>query len=186
MYSEILPESLPKVIGIAGPARSGKDTLAHRLCVSGGYFPMRFAGPIKQALAVMFGWDGDYLEGIRKEAVDPFFGFSPRVAMQTLGTEWGRNLDKDLWVKVMEKQVQTSMHPRIVIPDVRFENEASFIRDRGVLVHVYRGDREKVNFHISESRLHVHIGDFIFHNEKGLGEVRQYATHLLDHLSRRS
>lgn len=57
---------------------------------------------------------------------------SPRKSFQVVGTEYGREqLDTDIWLK-------TAPSGKIVIADVRFENEANYIRHNGLLVHIKR------------------------------------------------
>jgi hypothetical protein len=61
--------------------------------------------------------------------------------MQTLGTEWGRQMiGEDLWLRAMATHLDecASENDRIVISDVRFANEAEFIRSRGTLWHLIR------------------------------------------------
>lgn len=53
---------------------------------------------------------------------------SPRKFMQLFGTEFGRNIDGDLWVRMVENKYETC-----VISDVRFWNEL-FICDAVVLI----------------------------------------------------
>ena len=98
--------SEPKLVGIHGPLNGGKDTAANYLHAK---YPDKFgryafAQPIKQAAQVMFGFTKEQLEDrVLKETVDPFWEFTPRKAMQLLGTEYGRDmLRKDLWIKRAE------------------------------------------------------------------------------------
>jgi hypothetical protein len=67
---------------------------------------------------------------------------TPRLALQTLGTEWGRTLCKDLWVTSTLNYIRNHSHAsnNWVIPDVRFRNEVQGIQDAGgVVVRVKRG-----------------------------------------------
>ena len=57
---------------------------------------------------------------------------TPRLILQSLGTEFGRSIDKYVWVEHLSRTVLT--HNRdafIVVPDVRFENEVRFLRRHG-------------------------------------------------------
>lgn len=49
---------------------------------------------------------------------------SPRQAFQLFGTDWGRSVDDEIWLKIAPK-VNT------IITDVRFDNEAEYFRVRG-------------------------------------------------------
>lgn len=126
-----------------------------------------FADPIKDALNSMFGWRREFWldrewkersipdleyqlaadDGVPANAIGEYRGNSPRRLAQTLGTEWGRGtVHPDIWLiiaKVKLKRFKEAPHvsPKIfMIADVRFENEAAWIRQEGgILVEVVRG-----------------------------------------------
>lgn len=76
-------------------------------------------------------------------------GHTPRYAMQTIGTEWGRGIIGDsLWVNAWRSTLPKG---NIVVDDVRFENEADAVRELGgVVVRIVRGDTISVGDHESE------------------------------------
>lgn len=132
-----------KLIGIHGPLNGGKDTAANYLQAK---FPdmlgrYAFAQPIKQACGVLFGFTKDQLEDrVLKEEVDKFWGFSPRKAMQLLGTEYGRDmLRKDVWIRrgEMEYLKNLKLGKGTVITDVRFPNEAEWLRTMPNSIIIY-------------------------------------------------
>jgi hypothetical protein len=98
----------------------------------------------------MFGWPRDLLEGDTeasrqwREQPDPFWSekmgkqFTPRLALQLLGTEAGRDVfHKDIWVNSLLKRAGDK---DVVITDVRFKNELKFIqKNDGIVVRVKRG-----------------------------------------------
>lgn len=114
------------LIGLAGKAGSGKDTAGTYLRTQYGFQSYAFAQPLKIGLAAM-----GFAEPKRdeKELPIPGFDFSWRQAAQKLGTEWGRELDPDIWLKLAEYKMRTV--PWLAITDVRFENEAASIRKHG-------------------------------------------------------
>lgn len=138
------------IIGLTGKARSGKDTAAAQL-VKGGFEHYWFSKPMKDACKSIFGWSDAHLYGDLKEVVDKRFGCSPRQALQTLGTEWGRDcIGEDLWIDIAKIKMQSAQD--IVISDVRFDNEAMAILDMGgCIVEIVRDDIKQVNLHSSES-----------------------------------
>ena len=117
-----------------------------------GFEKESFANSVKDAVSVIFGWDRKLLEGDTnfsrewRELPDPYwsakFGksFSPRYALQLMGTEAGRNVfDENLWVYSLEKRCKPSVN--YVIADVRFTNEIDMIRKSGgKIVWVRRGN----------------------------------------------
>lgn len=148
-----------KIIGIAGKARSGKDTVAERLVQGHGFVRMAFADPLKEAARCIFGLSDAQLYGDLKETNDAFWGKTPRRIMQLLGTDAVRkNIDDDVWIKATQRRIETEMAERdtigIVIPDVRFPNEADAIRAWGGDVwHVSRPGIAAVEEHVSETAL---------------------------------
>lgn len=145
------------LIGLMGKARVGKDTAANALVQEFGFSRYAFADPLKNMLTAGF---GDLFHEGDREQVIKWLGKSPRQLMQTLGTEWGRNLvHPDLWVLMAEQRwkavralnaVDHLPSPGLVVTDVRFDNEAAWIKQEGgLLVEIVR-DAAAVNDHISE------------------------------------
>ena len=174
------------LIGIAGPAQSGKSTLAgefRRLVEFRGqrYSERPLAGPLKRMLASI----GVDVSDLSKNAPVPFLDGSvtPRVMMQTLGTEWGRALLPDLWLRVWRRELDDQAHVTVV-PDIRFDNEAELIRSLGgTIVHVVRkptADMLAVPAHASEAGIARVKGDIIFRNDRGIEKMAQLAASILD------
>lgn len=167
------------IIGITGLINSGKDTVAN-LIIAWRPRQLRrysFAKPLKEGVKSMFGWtDEDIEDRSKKEAVDDFWGFSPRKAMQLLGTEYGRNLLRDdLWIKAAERYHLRSQEQSqgTIITDVRFENEATWVRAQAdsILIHVKDPTRVAPAgpVHVSEAGVAFVDGDVTIDNDKSLG-----------------
>jgi hypothetical protein len=119
------------VIGLSGPAGSGKSTAAAALLKTPGYIRLPLAGPIKRMLRAGLGLTEEHTDGALKEVpVEKLGGFTPRRLLQTLGTDWGRSMDPEFWLRIwLNDALQASWSARgIVVDDVRFLNEASFLR----------------------------------------------------------
>ncbi len=118
------------IIGLTGAAGCGKDTVANILARR-GFESLAFADPIYKAVAAITGLSQEELrDRSRKETPIPWLGKSPRELLQTLGTEWGRDMVRqDIWIRVAMQQA--SAIARCVITDVRFENEAAAIKTAG-------------------------------------------------------
>lgn len=59
-------------------------------------------------------------------------GLSPRAALQTLGTEWGRAvLGDQVWIEHAYREASRLREPLVVITDGRFRNEVEFVRAVG-------------------------------------------------------
>jgi hypothetical protein len=142
------------IVGIAGFIGSGKDTIADYLITFKGFKRMSYAGPLKDAVASIFGWDRDLLEGTTKysrewrDTVDPWWAerleipnLTPRFVLQQWGTEVGRRaFHDDIWIASIENQLRTTKD-NIVLSDCRFPNELKSIKRMGGLtIRVTRGD----------------------------------------------
>ena len=171
-----------KLIGLTGPARSGKDTTAriiYNTVFGKDYDPvcnhiiyLSFAAPIKAAIEVMCGCG--YVEGPEKETVIETLGVSPRRLMQTLGTEWGRDcIGENFWVNLMEHNIKAIAddYDLGIITDARFENEAEFIREHGELWHVSRDTGQKVEAHSSENGIAFKDGDKRINNNGSIEDL---------------
>jgi len=164
----------PYLIGLAGKAGVGKDTAAHML--EAPRYHYAFARPLKAMLTTI----GIY-EPIRekKEAVLPRFGFSYRQAAQTLGTEWGRALHPELWLLLAQiewEERAKAYHSFMIITDVRFENEAQWVRENGTVVHIVGREttvQGAAAGHASEAGLAVWPhDDYILHNDSTMEVLR--------------
>lgn len=119
------------IIGLTGPARSGKSTMADRLVMRHGFTRLSLADPIKQAVFYLLRSSGcddadRWVYGDLKETpCDYLCGKTPRHAMQTLGTEWGREcVGQNFWIEHMRNRIANTPG-KIVIDDIRFDNEAT-------------------------------------------------------------
>lgn len=128
---------MPVLIGLSGRAGSGKTYASNHLVSRYGYTRVKFADPLKDMLRAV-GLTEEHIEGkLKEEPCDLLCGKTPRFAMQTLGTEWGRNLIGDgLWGSLWSARVESllSQEALVVTDDVRFSNEAERIKSMGGIV----------------------------------------------------
>lgn len=142
------------IIGLSGPAGCGKSTGALYLVNEYRFVRRRFAGPLKTMVAAL-GLDHDHIEGdLKEKPIDLLCGKTPRHAMQTLGTEWGRKLiGQDLWVNAWKASLPNS-RSHVVAEDVRFANEAAAIEAVGGFVVHINGRGGIAGQHESEGYVH--------------------------------
>jgi len=173
-----------KVIGIAGPAGCGKDTAADHILerLPFGYTKASFADPIKQ-MARGLGLTHDQLYGNLKDTVDEDLGCTPRKILQTLGTEWGREIiHPNIWVRAMFIKVQNlEQGAGFVMPDVRFANEANFVRQNGKLIHIV-GRTKDVEDHVSENGVEILPEDIVIRNEDLIDTFYDYINEAIKYL----
>ena len=119
------------IIGLCGAAGSGKDTAASRLVLFHGFLRFAFADPIYDAVSAITGLEIHELKDrSRKENCLGWISYSPRRLLQSLGTEWGRDMiHPEIWVMSLMQRVEGVQDA--VITDVRFSNEAEAILARG-------------------------------------------------------
>lgn len=126
-----------QIIALTGLAGSGKSTAADYLIERHGFVRVKFAGPLKAMLKGL-GLSDDHIEGKLKELPSPLLaGRTPRYAMQTLGTEWGRDLmASGLWTGLWAATVGDVLDHggRVVSDDCRFLNEGAAVAAAGGVV----------------------------------------------------
>ena len=143
------------IIGLVGLKGCGKDTVAdYFLAQHNNWIKGSFADSLKDTCACVFGWDRELLEGTThesrewREKVDTWWadrldkpGFTPRIALQLVGTDLWRNQFHDgIWLLSFEKKL-LSIKEDVMITDCRFPNEIELIqRLKGKIVRVKRGE----------------------------------------------
>lgn len=146
-------DNLPRVVALTGAAGSGKSTAADYLVRQHGYERVKFAGPLKDMMRAI-GFSDDHIEGDLKEKPDALLsGKTPRHAMQTLGTEWGRKcIGEDFWSNAWLYRVRglVDFGRRVVVDDLRFPNEAAAVRSLGGVIIKLEGRGGIAGGHESE------------------------------------
>jgi hypothetical protein len=119
------------LIGLSGKAKSGKDTVADRCCELYGWRKMKLADPLKHMCREMFGLTTEHTDGAWK--ADPVGTTTPRQLMIEIG-RLGRAVSERFWIERLQKQIL--QHPQaqlgtFIVADVRFKNEAEWIKKYG-------------------------------------------------------
>lgn len=124
-----------------------------------------------------------------KEAPLQGLGRSPRYLAQTLGTEWGRQLvHADIWLLLMIQSWQGVRHsacPRMVISDIRFDNEARKVLDLGGTVWKVVRETNPVESHVSEKGVSPNLITGNIMNNKGLDELETRIEKWIQFVSKR-
>lgn len=165
---------MPRLIAFTGLAGSGKTTAAQYLVEQHGYVRTRFADPLKSMLRSI-GLGFDEIDGARKELPSPLLcGKTPRWAMQTLGTEWGRNcISPDFWTTLWTERAAECLDQggRVAIDDCRFANEAAAVRRLGGIVVRIEGRGGITGGHASEDQRFA--ADLTIDNAADLAMLKQ-------------
>lgn len=120
------------------------------------------------ARRTLFAWFFD----VASEALDEAHSFTPRRVMQTLGTEWGREIDPELWAKATLRKIrkENNLAKVVAITDCRFVNEFHAIKEAGGVVWKIEGDTTtQETGHASEmeiDRLPLTDFDHVVRNDK--------------------
>lgn len=165
------------IIGVCGLIGAGKDTVADYLVNVHEFQRDSFASTLKDAVANVFGWDRNLLEGRTKysrewrEQVDEWWSnrlniphLTPRWILQHWGTDLCRNkFHDDIWIASLENKLRKTQDDA-VISDCRFSNEIHSIkRSGGIVIRVVRGPEPEwyqhaVNYNAGPSRIGWAIG----------------------------
>lgn len=181
------------LIGLAGRARTGKTTAASHLANTHGLVTYAFADPLRDGLMHIFNLSPCDFDDERKELTIDWLGRSPRELMQSMGTEWGRHqVHPELWLLLAEQNLeflgQTNDNARgFVISDLRFENEADFVRKRGgIVIHLLRPDAVEVNPHVSETGIGIQDNDMVLHNDGAIEDLTGQLDEIFEALCARA
>jgi len=166
------------LLGIAGAKRSGKTLLASLLAERHGLAHLSFAAPIRAFVADLLGGTLDQLELEKETPIAWLEGVTPRHMMQTLGTEWGRQMVcQQLWVRICMRKALLA--GRAVISDVRFPNEAHAIHEAGGKVIRLLRWADASDSHISERPLDGSLIDYELANDSESPETLLRAVEAL-------
>lgn len=178
-----------KIVGLAGYAQTGKDTIGTILTSHRGYKRISFADNVREAVyrlnpriekRIFCDYDDDrfiyptiqeLVESIGWESAKTSFPEVRRL-LQVMGTEVGRDMfGQTSWIDMAERQVKAlPLSQAVVFTDVRFKNEADFVRKMGgKVVFVVRPGTGPVNDHASD-RIDF-AGDVKIENGGTLGEL---------------
>jgi len=163
-----------RLIAFAGLKEAGKDSAAE-VFVRAGYRPLKFADGLKRMLRALIEWqdttapshrmtDGD----LREVPSALLGGRTPRHAMQTLGTEWGRELmASNLWVEAARRAIEGTLAEGrgVVISDLRFDNEATLVQRLGGVVVLIERPGLSADDHASESGVQDLPVNWLFDND---------------------
>jgi hypothetical protein len=155
----------PKIIGLVGRARVGKDTVANFFRTT--HAVRRFAQPMKDAIKALYGWSDVAIETNLKDSPDPYWGLTPRTAMIHMAEGTKQFVSADFFVKRLFADWRGEP---IVIADVRYENEVAAIHERGGITIKIK--RSGVQEHAIEDKIDSLQTTYEVGNDGTLHELR--------------
>lgn len=176
----------PQLVGIAGKAGAGKDTLATMLALEHDYSITSFASPLKNCVSTLFGVDlHHFYDREIKEAVMPDIGLSPRQIMQQGADGLRSTFGQDLFIRIWQRTwVQHLPYSRLLVSDVRTREEACCVQELGgVVVYLARPFLNEITgVTASHPTEHFSAGwaDKVLCNDGTLRDLRKKAQKLFD------
>lgn len=184
-----------KLIGIHGHAGVGKDTIgAYLHATYQNVYGESFAGPLKDACSEAFGIDREEFDDQDlKNVINEYWGVSPRMIAQFVGTELFREhvdvllhsgnsfqskrIGQNFWIHRLAGRLTGALNEYksapytpgdcVVISDVRFQNEYDWIiANEGIVIHVTRpGYTGNVGIqgHASEAGISFHTPEATYY-----------------------
>lgn len=186
------------IIGLNGSKQSGKDTVAAYLIKEYGFERRAFADPMKKSIAALF--DIPFSE-IDKMKNDPNIrvgvvqhswpeagmfqahsDITMREFLQRYGTESHRDVfGENFWLDYTLPKDAFYAGRKIVITDMRFENEAKRIKYcGGHCVRIERPGLDTEDQHRSEQAIDPKLIDLILHNDSSLEMLNVRCDEMLD------
>ncbi|CAH6421339.1 Kinase [uncultured virus] len=163
------------IIGILGEKSSGKDTCADYLVNDFNFKKEIIAKPLKKVLKILFNFSDEQLYGDSKELIDANWGNSPRVILQYLGTDIFRkdiqkilpNIKDNFWINKIYHKYKFDKDTKMVISDVRFQNEVDVIHSMGgKILKIKRRSLNNNDNHESEKYIDlIDNYDFLLEND---------------------
>lgn len=171
---------MTKIIGLSGSMGSGKSTcvklieeLTHK-----EVYVVKFAAPLYAMQELIY-------NTILPVYERPDSFVKDRKLLQWLGSDWGRSIDKDLWIKYWLQTV--AQHNKfnssdiLICDDLRFDNEAETIKNLGGLIVKLNSKQTNLRIdtasgisnHSSEAGIKLDYIDVIIDNDGTIDDLRE-------------
>lgn len=145
------------IVALFGPQQVGKTTAANSLVKNHGFVRVAFAGPIYRMAGALLNLSVEEVRKLPKDQPMVALGHRTlRYTLQTLGTEWGRELmGRNLWVDAAQREIQVYVESgkSVVIDDLRFNGEYEMLKAfdcRFVRLHRADAPEQEWTTHYSE------------------------------------
>lgn len=198
-----------RIIGIAGNAQSGKDTIGNLLknmlnidLISSalredsllinkivGINPtdfikwetVQYATALKRSVHELFNLPPD----INKDY--PYSDeYTVRNLYQIIGTDVARKINPDIFIDILFRKIHSNKDKNFIITDVRFPNEAKAIKEYGGIIIKKEASKPSEDIHESESYIDNIEADYIvpWVSEKDVFEIFKFEEILVDYLEK--
>lgn len=171
----------PKIIGLLGRSRVGKDTVAdYILTYYNDYQIERLAAPIKKAVCELYGYTSHQIESNAKEEIDIRWGITPRQSMQSLTKYMMSEMGLYFFTKrLFDKYDLDTIPKNIIIPDIRYLHDIQEIQKRnGIVIKIERPNNNI--HHECENNIDNFTADFTIINNGSITELQNKVKFILD------
>lgn len=188
------------IIGLTGLKGSGKDTAAAYLIKHHGFERKAFADPLKKSVAKLFDIPFSAVDKYKNDEecrvtlhgdmgsyyddINWWSSFTFREFLQRYGAESHRDVfGRDFWVDQILPLGEFYSGRKIVIADLRFENEAYRISQLGGYnIRIVRPDSDLQDPHSSETPLDDDFIDGEVQNSGTIDELYKDVERMMDHI----
>ena len=143
------------LIGLGHKCRQGKNTVADVMKAQNNQIKLyAFADELKMYCKehhkqLVHQWSEDInthnIRSLNPPKDDPIYGYTQ--ILQWYGTDVARKSDPDTWIKALEARLRLEVPSVAVITDVRFPNEAAYVKEKGgYMVNVIRLNKDGSQF----------------------------------------
>lgn len=171
----------PKIIGVLGRSRVGKDTVADMIMTMyPEYHIQRLSYPLKKAVCSLYDYNMDQIESNAKESIDTRWNKTPRETIQSLTEYMMAYMGDDFFTKKLFHQYDSSNIPMfMIIPDIRYEHDILEIQKRnGIVIKVER-EHAPVR-HGFEQHIDFLKGNYRLKNTGSIEDLREEVTKMMD------
>lgn len=182
------------IICLTGQKTNGKDTAGEIIIELGTAEGIRFkrlafADAMKKMVANSFGIYKNEVEWVnsRKDHAVMMLPMNNREVVDTrpflinFGQSVKKHLGGDFWAHLAFSEI--APWPDIVVTDLRFEEEAEYVRNLGgYIIHLYREEDQEDGILAGEQKLPAHLIDFELDNTKDIPHLRQNIQNILNEI----
>ena len=149
--------TLPKLVGLSGYSRSGKDTVASFLVAEYGYRQVAFADKLRALVVALYPSIAEILNDAGGDWEKAKKNPEVKRMLQGVGNAVRNTVGLNVWIEAALGPIRDD--ELVVVSDARFPNEADTIATRGgTLLRIERPGTKPFNNHVSETALDGYAG----------------------------
>ena len=171
----------PKIIGLVGRYRVGKDTVAEYIIEQFNEYKIeRLSNPLKKAVCNLYNFTPEQVESNQKEEIDKRYGFTPREAIVSLTNYMMSIMDVDHFTKLLYNKYDTGDTSKyIILPDIRYPHDIDEVKKRGgIVIKIKR--LSTFSFHDHEYIVDSLKADYYIDNDGTIDDLHNKVKEILE------